>query len=141
MRGSGSKLLIIILIGLLAYNIWQISVLRNEVSDLKAEVIALRKAASSGESDKSGVYAIIDNARGHLEKAKDLVFEGNLKNAGKELQKSLRILEDAGKEVKDPSVNALQSMQKKLKDTTAGIEKFWHKIDGENDSPKGDKVQ
>ncbi|MHB1458195.1 MAG: hypothetical protein ACYC0V_14900 [Armatimonadota bacterium] len=135
MRGLGSRIMTLILIGLLIYGVWQISVLRREVASLRTEVAQL-KIINAG---KSGQASAINEARNHLERAKDLAMKGNFEKSRVELQKGLDSLQKAGRDASAPSLNMLQSMQKKMRDTADNIQKLLEKVGAEPDKGKGGK--
>lgn len=132
MRGLGSKLMTLILIVLLIYGIWQISVLRSEVASLRTEVAQL-KIISAGKPVQASA---LNEVKSHVELAKDFAMKGNFERARTELQKSLDGLEKAGRDASAPSLNALQSMQKKMRDTADSIQKLLEKVGKE---PAGGK--
>lgn len=137
MRGFGSKLMMLILIVLLIYGVWQISTLRKEVASLRAEVHAL-KLASAGKPAKASA---LDEARTHIERAKDLAVKGEFEKARSELQKSLDSLGAAGRDASAPSAKALQSLQKGMHDTAGRIDKLLQRIGGKPKPGQGDKAK
>ncbi|WP_319586172.1 hypothetical protein [uncultured Desulfobulbus sp.] len=133
MRGFASKLMTLILIGLLIYGIWQISVLRKEVASLRTEVAQLKIMSAAKPSSASSLNEI----RSHVELAREFAVKGNFEKARSELQKSLDGLEKAGRDASAPSLNALQSVQKKMRDTADNIQKLLEKIGAEPKATKG----
>lgn len=130
MRSFVSKLFVIALFALVIYNFIEIRELKSEISGLRADVASLKTASVSNKQDEKVTSRLITDARRHLEKAKDQAVKGNFDSARNELQKSLQILEKAGRDVRTPSVNAYQSIKRKLDDTTKSMEDLWHKLDG-----------
>lgn len=135
MHGFGSRLITLVLIGLIIYGIWQISVLRKEVAALRTEVAQL-KIINAG---KPGQASALNEVRSHMERAKDLAIKGDFEKSRDELQKGLDSLQKAGRDASAPSLNMLQSMQKKMHDTADSIQKLLEKVGVEPDAEKGGK--
>jgi prefoldin subunit 5 len=97
MRGFGSKLMTLILIGLLIYGIWQISILRKEVASLRTEVAQLKIISTAKPASASSLNEI----KSHVELAKDFAVKGNFEKARSELHNSLDGLENTADNIQN----------------------------------------
>jgi hypothetical protein len=125
MRGLFGRILTLVLIALIIYNFIQISSLRKEVASLESEVASLKASADKDESSSS----MLDEARLHLDNAKDLALKGSYDKARIELQKGVACLEKAGRDAGSKPVNAAKSLQNKLRNTANNIDMFIKKYD------------
>lgn len=106
------------------FNMWQISALKRQVSDLQTKVAEL-KVGKQGADSSSANFALADEARKHIEQATKLIAKGNLKDASVELQKSLRKLDRLPRIYESPSWTLLEDMRRKLDQTSNALEKIW----------------
>lgn len=116
----GSKLLILLLLILVGYCMWQIASLKREVAQLRVQV-AQCKAQLRGPVRGMGARSLIEDALSHADQAKRYLMSGNPKRARAEWDESQRLMERAGRNVTDPSVSAFQNVQRKLDD----LQKMW----------------
>lgn len=125
MRRLFGKIITIILAVLVIYNYFQISSLKKEVASLEEDLASLRAITVKSQSPST----ILDEARKHLDNAKDLALKGNYNKAQSELQKGIECLKKAGQEAGSQPVNAVKSLQKKLQETADSIDAFLKKFD------------
>jgi len=109
-----SILLLLVLLALLGYKTWQVSVLRKEVTALEGEVAALRAS-----------------------RAKEHVLKGDFDRAKVELDKSLRSLQQASRHAGSAFAEALRALQGTLDDTRAAIEDVSRKPSKKPNDAKG----
>lgn len=136
MRRLISMVFVLAVLALVSYSAWQVSLLKREVAALKTEVAAL-KAGKGGASEASGTLSLIAKAREHAERAKEHIRKGDLKRARTELDKSLQLMQRAGQDAGAPYRDALEKVQRTLRDTRATIEQIWRKSDEKPDKAKG----
>ncbi|HUV04629.1 MAG TPA: hypothetical protein VMX94_05930 [Armatimonadota bacterium] len=113
MRRLIPALLVLVLLALVGYKAWQVSVLRKQVAALQVEVAALR-----------------------ADRAKEHVLKGDFDHARKELEKSLQSLQQAGRHAGSAFTETLKALQCTLRDTRAAVERL-----GQNPAKKPNKVE
>lgn len=127
-RGCMSSLFLMSLatvaIALSIYNAWQVSVLKTQVLALQIKVAQL-KAVKQTAGTQSTDFALVEEARKHIEQATKLISNGNLKTAKVELQKSLQKLDRLPRFTEKPSWTMLEDLRKKLDQTSSALEKIW----------------
>ncbi len=138
MRHMISRLFTLILIVLMGYNAWQISLLRNEVATLKTQVVAI-KTDQRAESRDSHRLSLISKAREHADFARQSILKGDFKRGSTELEKSLQLLQQAGKNATAPPAEALDKFQRTLDNTRLSIEDLWKKMGAKPSKAKGDR--
>ena len=135
MRRLISMLFTLALLVLVIYNIRQVSALRREVAALKTEVAALK--SGRGEPSSSEMLSLVQKAWKHADQAKRHVVEGDFKRARVELDRSLELMERAGRDAGAPSAGTLEKVQRSLRETRATIERLWRALDEKPDKAKG----
>ena len=130
MRRFFSMLFTLILLGLVIYNVRQVSALRHEVADLKAQVAAM-KAGKGGDSQSS----VVSKAMKHLDLAKQYALKGDFNRANKELDRSAEVIRKAGKDATGPYAETLAKSERTLTQTRKIVEGLWQK--GGKPSGKG----
>ena len=110
---------------LVAYNVWQVSMLRGEVAGLKTQMAALKgNVPASGSAE--GV-SLIAEAREHAERARKHIADGQLKRARTELDKSLRLMQRFSETSRSSARGALERMRRTWRDAEGNVERLWRK--------------
>lgn len=124
------------LLAVVLFNAWQVSLMRREVADLKAQVAALE--AHRGRSpEASGAIALVNKARKHAAQAKQYMLKGDLKRAKVELDESLELMERAGQDTGASYKERIEKAQKTLEDTRSLVERLMKKFEKQPDKAKG----
>lgn len=134
MRHLISMIFSLIVLGLVVWNMQQVSALRREVRLLNAQVAALQ-AAKSGKSAVSS--SPIAKAQKHIDLAKKYALKGDFKRADAELNKGLSMLETAGRDSTQPYVDGLNKLERALTETRGVIDKLWKNVDSSKGKGKG----
>ncbi|GEM_PF-3183648 len=121
-------LFILGLLGLAAYNAWQVYLLRAEVTALKAEVAALKKAEDAPVGSALESIEHVFKARKHADLAKKHIADGEFKKARAELDKSLQLMKRFGQTSGESSKDAMDQLRKTWQDAGDSIERMWRGI-------------
>jgi len=127
----------IALLAAIGFNAWQVSLMRREVADLKAQVAALKAHAKGGSPESTGTLALVNKARKHAAQAKEFMLKGDIKRAKVELDESLRLMQRAGRDTGTPYKERIEKAQKTLEDTRSVVERLMKKFEKQPDKPKG----
>ena len=136
MRRLFSALFMMALLAVVLFNAWQVSLMRREVADLKAQVAAL-KTHKGGSEEASGRIALVNKARKHAALAQEYMRKGDLKRAKAELDESLRLMQRAGQDTGAPYKEKIEKAQKTLEDTRSAVERLLKKFEKQPDKAKG----
>ena len=136
MRRFFSALFMFALLAVVLFNAWQVSLMRREVADLKAQVAAL-EAHKGRLPEASGAIALVNKARKHAAQAKQYMLKGDLKRAKVELDESLELMERAGQDTGASYKERIEKAQKTLEDTRATVERLMKKFEKQPDKVKG----
>jgi hypothetical protein len=121
-------LFFLVLLAFVAWNAWQVSQLRKEVADLKTQ-IAASETVHGRDQGGAKENSLIQKARRHAEKARKLVAKGDFKSGSIEMEKSLRLLEEAGRNAAAPSTAVLDKLKRSI-DEVHGIADTWQQKQG-----------
>ena len=132
MRRLFSMVFSLILLGLVVYNVRQVSSLRHEVSDLKSQVAAVRAGHGGQSSDDTSP---VSRAMKHVDLAKKYALKGDFKRANKELDRGAEVLQKAGRDVTGPYAQTTEKTERALTEARKSIERLWQK--GEKSPKKG----
>ncbi len=124
MRHLISRLFFLVLLVLVAWNAWQVSQLRREVADLQSQVATLQTANGIGQGGAEE-NSLIRKARRHAEKAGKLIKKGDFKGSKVEIEKSLHLLEEAGKDAAAPPTAVLDKLRQSIDELRAIADRAW----------------
>lgn len=130
--GFGSKLLILILLILVAYNFWQIRILNHEVGQLKVKLAAVAVNSRAGQVQVAKTTLLLNQASEHFAKAKQLLGEGKKDLADKEVEKGLQLLRQAGVSASEPIRGKLDGFRRSTGDWMQKIERLRKAWDNES---------
>jgi len=117
------------LLAIVLFNSWQVASLRREVADLREHV-------GSGSSESASL-SVLDKARKHADQAKEYMAKGDLKRAKSELDESVGLMQQAGRNAGESYKDKIEKTQKTLDDTRSGIERLIKKFEKQPDKSKG----
>ncbi|MHB0912227.1 MAG: hypothetical protein ACYC2Y_02110 [Armatimonadota bacterium] len=115
------RLIVFLLCILATFNTWQIARLRMRVAKLTAQVAQLESGRGNEAKKQDDVLDIL---RRHVEKAGEYAGKADMDRAKGELDKSLRLIQDAGKENE-----SVLKFRRTLEDTRDAIDGLKRKID------------
>jgi len=121
-------LFFLVLLAFVVWNAVQVSELRKEVADLQAQISTLKTAHGV---DQRGVKdnSLIQKARRHAEKAKKLIAKGDFKSGKIEMEKSLSLLSEAGRDAAAPSTAVLDKLKRSI-DEVHDLADTWQQKSG-----------
>lgn len=129
-----TKIFTLILVVLVIYNCWQITLLKREVASLRRDIAAMNTLVTTKKPSES----ILEDVRRYLENAKKLILKGEYKKADSELQNSINELEKARRDAGKSSTKVIESMQNKVKEAADNLQELINKIKGDvKDKPGG----
>lgn len=101
MRRFVSVFLMLVLLSLVGYNAWQITILRREITVLQTQMATLR-----------------------ADRAREEVRKGDIKQARTELEKSIQALREASKHAGSAISDAIESLQRSVTETSQKVDMF-----------------
>lgn len=122
MRRMFSMIFSLILLGLVVYNIRQVSSLRHEVADLKSQVAAMSHGGKSSDDTSP-----VSRAMKHVDLAKKYALKGDFKRANKELDRGAEVLQKAGRDVTGPYAQTMEKTERSLNEARKTVERLWQK--------------
>lgn len=121
-------LFILGLLGMTAYNTWQVRLLRTEVTALRQEVEALKKGNEMPVNSALDSLELVLKARKHADLAKKHIADGEFKKARVELDESLRLMKRFSQTSGDASKDAMDQLRNTWRDAGDSLERMWQGI-------------